>query len=35
MTKAVYPGSFGPVTFGHSPLFSLDERVRFLEEVTK
>lgn len=57
--RAVYPGSFDPVTFGHldiigraarladeliigvlknnakSPLFSLEERVRMLEEVTK
>lgn len=56
--RAVYPGSFDPVTFGHldiigrgakiadelivgvlknnakSPLFSLEERVRMLEEVT-
>lgn len=57
--RAIYPGSFDPVTFGHldivcrslqiadeliigvlnnnakSPLFSLEERVRMLEEVTK
>lgn len=57
--RAVYPGSFDPVTYGHldiigraahladeliigvlknnakSPLFSLEERVRMLEEVTK
>lgn len=57
--RAVYPGSFDPVTFGHldiiergariadelivgvlnnnakSPLFSLEERVRMLEEVTR
>ena len=56
--RAVYPGSFDPVTYGHldiigraahltdeliigvlknnakSPLFSLEERVRMLEEVT-
>ena len=56
--RAVYPGSFDPVTFGHldiigrgakiadelivgvlknnakSPLFSLEERVRMLEEAT-
>ena len=59
MIKAVYPGSFDPVTFGHldiirraakvvdeliigilansakTPLFSLEERVSLLEEVTK
>lgn len=59
MKKAVYPGSFDPVTLGHldiiersarlvdelivgvlinnakSPLFSVDERVRMLREVTK
>ena len=59
MVKAVYPGSFDPVTFGHldiirrscafadevivgvlnnkakSPLFSVEERVKMLEEVTK
>lgn len=59
MVKAIYPGSFDPVTFGHidiiercskiadevvigvlknnakRPLFSLEERVRMLEEVTK
>lgn len=58
MLKAIYPGSFDPVTFGHldiikrssrlvdelivgvlnnkakSPLFSVEERVRMLEEVT-
>lgn len=57
--KAIYPGSFDPVTLGHldiitrasevadelivavlnnsskSPLFSVDERVKMLEEVTK
>lgn len=57
--RAVYPGSFDPVTYGHldiigraarladeliigvlknnakSPLFSLEERVRMLEKVTK
>ena len=57
--RAVYPGSFDPVTYGHldiigraahladeliigvlknnakSPLFSLEERVRMLEEVSK
>ena len=57
--RAVYPGSFDPVTFGHldiigrgariadelivgvlnnnakSPLFSLEERVRMLNEVTE
>jgi len=56
--KAVYPGTFDPVTFGHidlmrrgtaifdevivavaynprkSPLFSLDERVRFIQDAT-
>lgn len=59
MIRAVYPGSFDPVTFGHldiierssglvdelivgvlnnnakSPLFSVKERVKMLEEVTK
>ena len=59
MIKAIYAGSFDPVTFGHldmiqrssrlvdelivgvlnnkakSPLFSAEERVRMLEEVTK
>lgn len=59
MKKAVYPGSFDPVTLGHldvitrsaqlvdelivgvlqnnskNPLFSLEERVRILQEVTK
>ena len=59
MLKAIYPGSFDPVTFGHldiirrssklvdelivgvlcnkakMPLFSAEERVRILEEVTK
>lgn len=59
MKRAIYPGSFDPVTFGHldvierasemfdelivsvlnnkakSPLFSVDERVRILEEATK
>lgn len=59
MLKAIYPGSFDPVTLGHldiiirsskivdelivgvlhnhvkKPLFSLDERVRMLEDVTK
>lgn len=59
MLKAIYPGSFDPVTQGHldiikrsaglvdelivgvlnnnakSPLFSVEERVRMLEEVTK
>ena len=58
MLRAIYPGSFDPVTFGHldmiqrssrivdelivgvlnnkakSPLFSAEERVRMLEEVT-
>lgn len=57
--RAIYPGSFDPVTFGHldiiarsakiadelivgvlknnskSPLFSLEERVRMIEEVSK
>ena len=57
--KAIYPGSFDPVTYGHldiiersaklvdelivgvlnnnakSPLFSVEERVKMLEEVTK
>lgn len=59
MRKAIYPGSFDPVTLGHldiiqrssklvdhlivgvlnnsgkSPLFSVDERVNMLKEVTK
>jgi len=59
MIKAIYPGSFDPVTFGHldiinrssqivdelvigvlrnnakMPLFSVEERVKMLEEVTK
>lgn len=59
MKKAVYPGSFDPVTYGHmdiikraaksfdeltvavldnkgkTPLFSVDERVKMLEEATK
>ncbi len=59
MLRAVYPGSFDPVTFGHldiierssslvdelivgvlnnnakSPLFSVEERVRMLKEVTE
>lgn len=59
MKKAIYPGSFDPITFGHmdiierasnifdeltilvltnvrkTPLFSADERVKILEEVTK
>ncbi len=59
MLRAIYPGSFDPVTYGHldvirrssrlvdelivgvlnnkakSPLFSVEERVRMLEEVTK
>ena len=59
MKKAVYPGSFDPVTYGHldiikrssvlfdeviigvlnnykkSPLFSVEERVNILKEVTK
>ncbi len=59
MKKAIYPGSFDPVTYGHldiikraamifdeitvsvlnnsgkSPLFSIEERVKILEEVTK
>lgn len=59
MLRAIYPGSFDPVTYGHldiirrsskmvdeliigvlnnkakSPLFSVKERVRMLEEVTK
>ncbi len=58
MSRAIYPGSFDPVTFGHidiirraskifdeivvgilynpekSPLFSVEERVKMLEEVT-
>ena len=59
MTRAIYPGSFDPVTYGHldiikrsaemvdelvvgvlnnkakTPLFSVEERVKMLEEVTK
>lgn len=59
MLRAIYPGSFDPVTYGHmdmilrssklvdeliigvlnnkakSPLFSVEERVRMLEEVTE
>ena len=59
MKKAIYPGSFDPVTLGHldviersakmvdhlivgvlnnntkSPLFSVDERVNMLKDVTK
>lgn len=59
MLRAVYPGSFDPVTYGHldiirrsgnltdelivgvlnnkakTPLFSVEERVKMLEEVTK
>lgn len=59
MLRAVYPGSFDPVTYGHldiirrsenltdelivgvlnnkakTPLFSVEERVKILEEVTK
>lgn len=59
MKKAIYPGSFDPVTFGHldvisraskmfdelvvsvlnnkgkSPLFSVEERVKMLQEATK
>ena len=59
MSKAIYPGSFDPVTFGHmdiikraaaifdeltvavlnnnvkTPLFSVEERVKMLEEVCK
>lgn len=59
MVRAIYPGSFDPVTYGHldiitrsskiadevvvgvlknnskRPLFSIEERVRMLEEVTK
>ena len=59
MSRAVYPGSFDPVTYGHldvikraskltdelivgvlynkakTPLFSVEERVRMLEEVVK
>lgn len=59
MSRAIYPGSFDPVTYGHldiicraskmfdeiivgilnnpekSPLFSVNERVKMLEEVTK
>ena len=59
MIKAVYPGSFDPVTFGHldiitraakvvdeliigvlvnqkkTPLFTMEERLQLLQEVTK
>ncbi len=59
MSRAIYPGSFDPVTYGHldiikrsatifdevvigilnnpekSPLFSVEERVKMLEEVTR
>lgn len=59
MRKAIYPGSFDPLTYGHldiikrsaeifdeltvsildnkmkTPLFSVEERVKMLEEVTK
>ena len=59
MKKAIYPGSFDPVTLGHldvirrasqlfdhlviavlhnsakTPLFSVEERVKMLEEATK
>ena len=59
MKRAIYPGSFDPVTYGHldiirrsaplvdeliigvlnnnakTPLFSVEERVKMLEEVTK
>lgn len=59
MSRAIYPGSFDPVTYGHmdiikraasvfdevvigilnnpekSPLFSVEERVKMLKEVTK
>lgn len=59
MSKAIYPGSFDPITFGHldiieraskivdelvvgvlcnsakNPLFSLDERVSMIEEMTR
>lgn len=59
MRRAIYPGSFDPVTYGHidiikrsanmfdevivgvlnnkakTPLFSVEERVKILEEVTK
>ena len=59
MKRAIYPGSFDPVTFGHldmieraakmvdelivavlinkakNPLFSIEERVTMLEEITK
>ena len=59
MKRAIYPGSFDPVTYGHldiihrsakifdelivgvlnnvqkSPLFSVEERVKILKEVTK
>ena len=59
MIKAIYPGSFDPVTFGHldliersskivdelivgvlnnkakTPLFSVEERVKILQEATK
>ena len=59
MSKAIYPGSFDPMTYGHldiieraskmfddvtvcvlnnkakSPLFSVEERVKMIEEMTK
>ena len=59
MIRAIYPGSFDPVTYGHldiirrssglvdelivgvlnnnakSPLFSVEERVKMLDEVVK
>ena len=59
MLRAIYPGSFDPVTYGHldvirrsarlvdeliigvlnnkakSPLFSVEERVKMLKEVTE
>ena len=59
MKKAIYPGSFDPITYGHidvikrasvmfdeitvcvldnkgkSPLFSVEERVKMIQEVTK
>ncbi|MDE6894677.1 MAG: adenylyltransferase/cytidyltransferase family protein, partial [Lachnospiraceae bacterium] len=59
MIRAIYPGSFDPVTLGHldiierasktveelivgvlnnggkAPMFSIDERVRMLKEVTE
>ena len=59
MLRAIYPGSFDPVTYGHldiirrssilvdhlivgvlnnnakMPLFSVEERVKMLEDVTK